>query len=205
MQIIDNLVIRNQMLAELRAKYMGGEGRPKGIHMTDCIYCLERSYYDLVDPNRIQHTDKELMLFAVGFGMEKMLLRPEQVHEPVELDGIWVSPDFVTLEAGKAELKTTRQKTTMTLPETWLEQMMGYSWVLQVKEYDLVVFYIIPPEMKGYHIVWEGQELKDNWENILLRKQVLVEKITGKRVLEPGQWCRAWECKNCRYKVRCGR
>ena len=204
---VQNKQIERELLDALVQKYITSRER-SGIHVSHLIYCLTKSYYELTDP--LPPTDNEVMLFSLGFGLENLLLREESHSVTGELDGIKYSPDFVPLSSGKAELKTTRMSTGKAFPETWLEQIMAYSYAEKLLQYDLVVLHITGnykppfPQIAGYRLTFEQIELDNNWANLLKRKMVLVVALESKTPPPHGVWCKDWECKFCRYYMRCG-
>ncbi len=153
-------MLETELLERLREKYTHVKPIP---HLTEVLYCLTRSYFDRTDPLPI--TKKELLYFAVGFGLEAVLLRGEpklcpclsisdegwvdgQVHsdcqckgsgivtgEPQsqQLDGLWLTPDYIDLQGVGVDLKSTRMWSTpegvpkMGWPDSWLEQFKGYA------------------------------------------------------------------------------
>lgn len=161
---IRNPQLETQALENLKASY---EQRDNGkIHLTDLIYCLTRSYYDKTQP--MPPTPEELMLFSLGFGLQRILVPKEQEAQEIECDGITLSPDFISVGGELAELKTTRMSTRQRtqdgqwedkdFPETWVEQMMGYCYAnqqcnvmaglqppdqLEDMEYDLLVLHML--------------------------------------------------------------
>ena len=115
-----------------------------GIHLSTLVYCLTRSFFDHVTP--IEPTDKEVMLFALGLGLQD-ILTPQQAEAPVfEQDGVTFSPDFYLPFNNKyVELKTTRtslKKNKEKLPETWLEYIMGGCYMRKVTTYELSGLYM---------------------------------------------------------------
>jgi len=128
-----------ETLEHLKKLYID-TNRHEGIHLTDLIYCLTRSYWDKVDP--LPPTDEEVLLFSLGWGLQQVLVPREQDAEVLCVDGIYMSPDFISLGGVMAELKTTRQSSRRKNPnskeyepspfsETWVEQMMGYCYANQ--------------------------------------------------------------------------
>lgn len=208
MQITPNPVIEKELLDVLRARYITTEGRAEGIHLSDLIYCLTKSYHRITDP--LPATDQEVMLFSLGFGLENMLLRDESRVSPGCKDGIHYSPDFIPLTAGRAELKTTRASTTRDLPETWVEQIKGYAYAEGLLTYDLVVLHMLGnykppfPVIKGYQLTFSQEELVEQWQRFLSRRFVLDTCLHDAIPPDPLHWCKDWECKYCTYRIRCG-
>ena len=180
-------------------------------HVTQLIYCLTRSYFDITQGT--QPTDDELMLFAVGWGLERVLL--ESHAEPGEKDGISYSPDFVTLRGAKAELKTTRMSSKKTagpeyeLPEGWVKQIMAYCYANGSLRYQLVVLHLMGnyappfPRLAGLTLEFNEDELSENWSWILSRRLILDQALYEKVIPVPFTYNMSWECKYCRHKIVC--
>lgn len=95
------------MMAALRDEYMTDRLRP-GLHMSQLIYCLSKTWWDHHDPE--PPTDREVSLWSIGFAMERVMIH--RMHlEPLVLDGIHMTPDFKLVEV--ADLKTTRKAPTV--------------------------------------------------------------------------------------------
>ena len=183
--------------------------RSPGIHLTETVYCLTKSYYDKMNP--LPHTGKTNLFFAIGLGLESVLF-PSRLRAGEDCkDGIYFSPDLF-LGATWGELKTTRYGVKKfeeggwdALPEGWRKQIMGYCYGKGVLEYNLMVLHIIPAERRGYHLAFEQDELWDEWIQRLGRKAILEQALERHEPPEPFEW-RAWdkECENCNYALRCG-
>ena len=213
MKQIPNQLIEREILSELRRKYIDEDwtDRAKGIHLTNLMYCLTRSWYGFTDPLPV--SDREVLLFSIGFGLEAVLLRDGSRIPAGCCEGIHYSPDFIPLGGSKVgELKTTRMSSAKTvLPTTWIDQMMGYCYAEGVTECDLVVLHIVGswkptfPEVKGWHFEFTQIELNRFWADMQLRKGVLTEALVSGTPPTPYKWCQDWECTYgpCRYEVRC--
>lgn len=149
----ENPQLKNELLDRLREKY--GGTRPEYPHLSDLLGCLTKSYYN--QKEFIQNTEQELMYFSVGFGLEKVILRdnplvvgPDGVAEfksiagppMVQLDGVYLTPDYVATAGGQLDLKSTRMYADKNtgepkrgFPDTWMEQFMGYAWLEYVQEH----------------------------------------------------------------------
>jgi len=209
MKITQNPEIVNEILGRLVEEYVEEREFP---HATQLIYCLTKSYFDIT--HNTKPTNEELLLFAIGWGLERVLL--ETKSEPGQKDGIHYSPDFVTLKGGKAELKTTRLSSKKTegpvyqLPDGWLKQMMAYCYANGGNEYHLVVYHIVgqwrPPDPKlvGLTLEFTDEELEENWQTLLARRDFLSNALETSTPPAPYEYHLGdWECKNCRYKIIC--
>lgn len=213
MKRIPNPELDNTILQHLSEKYRLSQMRALGeFHLSTAVYCLTKGYLDATSP--ILPTDEEVMLYAVGLGLQDMLT-PELAATPTfEKDGVIYRPDFV-LGVGQAEyheLKTTRMsmKTLLAnLPKTWKEYIAGGCYMRGVTTYQLSTLLLMgtyaPPFPKLYSetLVFEQNELGENWESILNKKVTYNKAIESGSPPTPFQYCREWECKNCRYKTIC--
>lgn len=64
-----------------------------GVHLSTLVYCITRSFFDSVNP--VEPTDEEVMLFALGLGLQAEFTPAEATTPVYEKDGITFSPDFV--------------------------------------------------------------------------------------------------------------
>ena len=108
MKIETDPVLRQQAINALRDEYQMTTQRP-GVHQSDLSYCLSKAYWNRVDP--MPPTEHEVLLFAIGFGMERVLLSREETPAEIVVDGISLSLDTIKL-FGPVDLKTTRMSPT---------------------------------------------------------------------------------------------
>lgn len=213
MKFLENKALQHALTDRLRELY----GQPLGgfPHVTQLIYCLSKSYWDKCAP--LGPLDSELMLFATGAGLERVLIDPEWKAEAKQKDGIWYSVDFKLL-GRLGELKTTRisaNRATEELPQGWLRQMMAYCHAEGEVGMDLAVLHLMgtwrppfPLPPKCWFVEFELAELWENWQWLLGRKQVLDGMLSRGEALA-GQVCESWECPlrskkaKCRYQMRC--
>lgn len=147
MKITDNPELSRIILTHLSDLYKIRQKR-EGIHLSTLIYCLSRSYFDNQSITPIVPTDEEVMLFALGWGLQDVLT-PKDTSSPVlEKDGIKYSPDFIfQLADWRVELKTTRMSAkkgdNRDFPETWIEYMKGGLYITQKNTYELSVLYLM--------------------------------------------------------------
>lgn len=213
MIISENAELSRLIIDHLADLYKIRERR-EGIHLSTLIYCLTRSYFDNQSSTPIVPTDEEVMLFALGWGLQDVLT-PKGTSTPIlEKDGIKYSPDFIfQLASWNVELKTTRMSAkkgeSRDFPETWIEYMKGGCFITQKNTYELSVLYILGkysppfPLLASYHFEFSDDELYANWDYILSRWKVYDDAITNNTPSEPFKYCKGWECKNCRYKMVC--
>lgn len=208
MEKVDNPELTRLILDHLADLYNIKRQR-QGIHLSTLVYCITRAYFDF--KIFLEPTDEEVMLFSLGYGLQD-ILTPKDAEAPViEQDGIIFSPDFVLKvgEARVAELKTTRMSTKRDFPETWLQYIMGGCFITQVKTYNLSVLHMLGnyappfPQLRSYTLKFTEDELLDNWSYLQERKAVLEGALEDNLPPKPFQYCKEWECKNCRYKMHC--
>ena len=203
-----NPALSNKIIEELETEYKLEKPLP---HLTELVYCLTRSYYDRTKP--LPPTEREILLFALGFGLERLLLKQQRKSVSGKVEGIHYSPDFLAFTDVPGELKTTRSSSNKFgeefFPETWRRQILGYMHCLEVTEYELVVLFICGnykppfPEIASYRISAEPSEVEVNWRWLQMRKEIYLACISDKLVPTPGMFCESWECKECRYNICC--
>jgi len=181
-------------------------------HLTELVYCLTRSYWDRRDP--VPPNEREILLFALGWGLERLLLIGERKAAAGCSEGIYYSPDFLAFTDLPAELKTTRMSTrrinsAADLPVTWQRQILGYMHCLGVTEYELAILFILGdykppfPQLIGYRLSATPEEVASNWQWLLARKELYLTCLAEHIPPPPGHVCEEWECKECRYALRC--
>ncbi len=213
---IESPVLREQMLTVLRDEYNLG-GTREGLHVSDLIYCLTKTYWKGVEPE--PPTEDEIGLWAIGWALERVMISRLHV-EPLEVDGIVGTIDFAFPDGTPADLKTTRMAPGglkgaggFVMPEGWLRQFKSYLYMLN-RTYDtpamrghsfgVVAVHLIQPEIKVWHLQFSDAELEQNWAEMLMRKDAL-EEIRRTDDPQPYQHrLGEWECKNCAYNLRCG-
>jgi hypothetical protein len=214
MDIVENNELSRIMLDHLAEMY-GIKSKREGIHLSTLIYCLKKQQLDNGDDNsRIVPTDQEVLLFALGWGLQDVMT-PKSTETPtLEKDGIVYRPDFVfALKDWVCELKTTRMSSTKGLmrdfPKGWLIYMKGGCVMTGRNTYDLSVLYMMGnwkppfPEIKSYRFTFTDEELKDNWDWLITRRNVYKYALESNTPLDPYVWNEPYECKNCRYFTIC--
>ena len=161
---IPDQAARQELMQRLRDKYT--EDRTQELHWTEVRNCLTKMWEDKHDP--LPPTDQEMLLFAVGFGLEAVILRDEQVMmnddtgdlgmlssmspPPRIMFGLHLTPDYQQIKGGELDLKSTRMHPDTDgspkrgWPGTWTHQFIGYA-----------VSNILPA----------GIQESDGWENLI--------------------------------------
>jgi hypothetical protein len=215
--------LRNELMSRLRDKYI--TDREDWPHLSEVIYCLTKSYFERTDP--IQVTEKELLYFSIGFALEDVLLRISGPSiESVELDGLWLTPDYFALRGGQMDLKTTRMyademgRPKRGWPEGWIQQFKAYSYLEWVQahsseyplaegrlpdyfNYSVGILYLGQPALECGTFKFTQQEILDNWNNLQTRKEIFIDHMDKGVIPEPYAYTEAWACKECKYAPRC--
>jgi hypothetical protein len=209
MERADNPELTRLMLDHLANLYKLKQKR-EGIHLSTLIYCLTRSFFDQQD--MIEPTDNEVMLFALGLGLQDVLT-PTSANTPIyEKEGITFSPDmyFEVPNFGMVELKTTRMSSGKeVLPETWFEYIKGGCYMIGSNIYDLAILHMLGnyhppfPILRSERLTFTKEELQSNWDYLLERKAVYCKALETNIPPEPYKYCKEWECQYCRYKLQC--
>ncbi|KKL94300.1 hypothetical protein LCGC14_1866090 [marine sediment metagenome] len=183
------------------------KARTSGIHMTELIYCLTAGYWNKIMP--LPATREQALLMALGIGFEKSLIPVEERALPGTCEGVEYSPDFWYKGEMPAELKTTRMSTKKTYtrdyPVTWIQQIMGYCYAEKKLEYGLSVVHMMGGYQPPFPVIlavrfnFNQQELIDNWNYLMWRKNVYIQGFADMQPPTPTKWCQDWECKYCRY------
>ena len=214
MERIKNPELSRQILNHLATKYKIKEVR-QGIHLSTLVYCLTRSFFS--HTAEIDPTDKEVMLFALGLGLQDVLTPPDALTPIYEKDGITYSPDFqLKVAENTCELKTTRASSHKYeegqggLPETWVEYIKGGCYILGVNTYNLIVLYMLGnykppfPTIDSELLIFSDGELQENWQYLLDRKVIYEAALAANKPPKPKAFCKIeWECKYCRFKLVC--
>jgi hypothetical protein len=212
-QIRDNEEMVDQLYQDIimRVRELSGI-RSAGIHVTELIYCLTKSYYERTSPLPI--TRQSALTMAMGIGLERTIIPIEKRVGSAEKDGIDYSPDFWYHGTEPAELKTTRMSTKKTIertfPETWVQQIKCYCYAMGKNKYHLGVVHLLgnyhPPFPSLLAVTFEftDQELQEQWDYILFRKKAFLDAAAQFKPPDAKRWSQDWECEYCQYKERCG-
>jgi len=208
MKVIDNPELSRLMLDHLTGLYNLKKQRDE-VHLSTLIYCLTRSFLDMKQD--VEPTDMEVMLFALGIGLQNEFTPANTTLPVIRKDGVVFSPDFVIKvgEGQYCEMKTTRMSTARDFPESWIEYIKGGCFMQGIKEYDLSVLYMMGnykppfPQLNSFRLEFDEAELEANWKYLMCRKEVFDEALKNNRPPRPKEHCSDWECKNCRFKAQC--
>lgn len=223
--ITEDPVLREQALKALAEEY-GMNSRRPGIHQSEVSYCLSKAFWERTSP--LPLTEKEILLFSIGFSMERVILAREETPKELILDGISCSLDTINL-FGSADLKTTRMRAKgrkgedgFQPPEGWKKQFMAYRYALNRTEEDkhwpnyvhhndmpgyahdfgVIIIHLVEPEISAYRFQFSDEEMEANWARLMTRKTQL-ESMLETNDPRPFTTNSDWECTHCRYKLQC--
>ncbi len=210
MKRIDNPELKRKILNHLSDLYKIKEVRESN-HLSSYITCRTRSFLD--QKQTAEPTDEEVMLFALGYGLQDVITPKDASAPVIDKDGILYRPDMI-LSNRLNEIKTTRKSAKYhymddALPVTWIEYMLGGCYMMERTEYDLIILYMMGaysppfPQIYAETIQFDKDELDNNWQMILEHKVVLDDALATDTPPEPFRNCYDWECKYCRYQLVC--
>jgi len=210
MKRVDNPELKRKVLDHLADLYNIREVREPN-HLSSYVTCITKAFLD--QKHTSQPNDEEVMLFALGYGLQDVLTPKDADTPTINKDGIIYRPDFI-LSFRQNEIKTTRKSAKNhyideKLSPAWLDYMMGGCYMMGSNEYDLIVLYLMgnysPPLPQLYcdTFYFDQAELDANWETILERKDKLDSALKSNIPPTPFQNCHDWECKYCRYRLVC--
>lgn len=210
MKRVDNPELKRKVLDHLADLYKIREVREPN-HLSSYVTCRTKAFLDHKQTS--QPNDEEVMLFALGYGLQDVLTPRDSEAPVISKDGIIYRPDFI-LSLRQNEIKTTRKSARNHymdeyIPQTWLDYMMGGCHIVGSNEYDLIVLYLMgsysPPFPQLYcdTFYFSDDELAANWQTILERKAIADRALQNDKPPTPFQHCHDWECKYCRYRLVC--
>ena len=216
MERVENSELNRKILNHLIAQYQLKEKREPN-HLSTYVYCRTKAYLD--QKQTVEPSDQEVLLFAIGYGLQDVMTPKDAVAPVYKQDGIVYRPDMVFYPSkveveNLVELKTTRMSAKKHwepdhIPMTWLDYMMGGCYMRNTSRYDLIILYLMgnyaPPFPEIYCDTFEfsQEELDENWAKLQEHRTVLDAALAGQYPPEPFKNCYDWECKYCRYKLIC--
>ena len=208
----DNPELKQKVLDYLASLYKIKEVRESN-HLSSYITCRTKSFLD--SKGTAEPTNEEVMLFALGYGLQDVLTPKDVVPVVYNKEGIIYRPDLpMTWTGNLGEIKTTRKSAKYhfmedALPVTWLDYMMGGCHMTDTNKYDLVILYMMGnygppfPDIYAETDYFEAEEIEANWQKIIRQKEVLDSSLVSGIPPEPFKNCYSWESKYCRYNLIC--
>lgn len=126
-----NIVVDTEKRKELLETIAYREfGRLEGVHQSDLNYCLNKQGLRHVVDKAESATDREVLLYSIGYATQRWLTGQETDVDPIVKDGIIVTQDS-TWNGLPFELKCTYQSDTKPPSENkhWLRQIMAQCYV----------------------------------------------------------------------------
>lgn len=221
------LVTRNQpaeieLLTDMyQAMYEPDRHQPS---VSGMIYCLTKTFYEneMVIPNADgslpnHRNERQLLLFASGLGLEKVLLAGKQVSASGIYEGISWHADHIGDDSSFYEIKSTRKRTPREdetaeldiLSDGWKKQILAYFKVSGLTSGRLAVLHLMGdykppfPQLRVYEMQASQDEIDDNWDWILSRALTYKQFVELGQAPEPFRHNEPWECENCNWKMLC--
>jgi|TARA_Y100000310_G_scaffold345865_1_gene471883 hypothetical protein len=177
------------------------------------MYCRTKAFLD--QQQTIEPTEEEILLFALGYGLQDVLMPPNADTPVLELEGIVYRPDITFVGSDQLiEVKTTRRSAKKhyepkAISDSWLMYMLGGCKIQGTNTYDLIVIYLMGnysppfPQLYADTITFTFEEIELNWATIKERKVVLDTALESGIMPVAYEHCEPWECKGCRYVLLC--
>ncbi len=105
MKRIDSPELKHKMLDHLADLYKIKDVRESN-HLSSYVTCRTKSFLD--QKQTTEPTEQEVMLFALGYGLQDVLTPPDANAPVIEKAGIIYRPDMI-LASRLSEIKTTRK------------------------------------------------------------------------------------------------
>ena len=214
-----------EIYGRLQSKYL--QPRPEGPHLSELIGCLTRSYYDRTEP--LPPSPEEMLYFAIGFALEEVLLRDKESGAVAmqELDGVYMTPDYIDLRGVGVDLKSTRMRPkgddgvpSMGWPKGWIRQFQAYTKLLsqgkpsgvyetdggssiRYYNFSVAIMYLIKPDLVCGTFAFTDEELQRNWAWVQQRRERYEQAFKTLTIPIPFTFAEEWQCRNCRYSLRC--
>jgi len=136
MKRIDNPELKRKILDHLADLYKIKEVRESN-HLSSYITCRTKSFLD--QKQTVEPTDQEVVLFALGYGLQDVLTPKDASAPVITKDGIIYRPDMI-LDRRLNEIKTTRKSAKYhfmedSLPVTRVDYIMGGCYMTERTEY----------------------------------------------------------------------
>ena len=221
MNIVEDIEFRASLLKQIAEREFSVR---TGIHQSDLVYCLNKSALR----RRVgeETTDKEVLLFSLGWATQRWLTGKDEDEPEKEVDGIKVTCDAVK-GIVPWELKCTFQSSAKPIEDNphWIRQIMAQCYVQKTPVAYLSRLELVgnwksifgkkeeknmpeneKPTLHAFRLEFTQDELDRNWAWLRERKELFLQVIeTGTLLpkaiaLPSGQ---AWECDWCKFKLEC--
>jgi len=194
--------------------------RPEGIHVSDLITCMNKSYYNKVH-GEPDVPDDLLLLFTIGRMAQDWMTGGVDTEEPRLVEDIWLTPDCM-MDDVPEEMKCTYMSSNKEVKQSWLVQMKAYCYALGVKRFGLDRMHLMGdykqkedksgpnrPLLITEEYEFTQAEIDENWAWLQMRKTSLELAVTTMK--PPSEWVpdwdwdneSRWQCKGCGHADYC--
>ncbi len=215
MQIKQDEIFHQRVISILND--LNNKDRSEGIHFSDLNYCLRKAFYAHRHPGlNSEKGDQSTLMFALGLSFEYYVTKGKQ-QEEFCVDGIYVTPDFISEEGEHWEVKVTYlgSNKDVSEQENYIRQMKAYCKIKGVLEFKLVMLHIMGDwswvwKRKGTKVdysrpiinpnntfIFTQEEIEENWETAKLKRDWLLQAIRSG--VPPLPIKETWECKYCKW------
>ena len=197
MRLVPNEAAFSQILSVFRRE------ERQGIHVSDLVSpCLRKVYYSRV--GLLTPKDKDIIMWIIGKGYHSLL--ENKIREIyLEKDNIIGHPDCLVRDSNgemiPMEWKSTRISSGKPIPRHWVEQMNAYAYMYGNTKIRLGILYLMGDwreeraEMAIYDVSFDKEELTNNWNGMLCRRDKLLSALEDK-IPPPGPDAN-WACQYC--------
>ena len=218
--------LKENLLDEMRTILGGDRG---GFHVSDLVGCIHEAFFKKTQPRELD--EEKILLFTLGRAGQDILdaaskslgiePNPEQVvlmDVTGSLDGFKEgngtpeADNYPKLPSGfVSEIKTTRSSSNKELSERYVDQVMAYCKMKNVRTAKIIVVHIVGgwkatnfmPRMKVWDITFTQDELDRHWSTMMARKGVLEFELEQGKVVEDYPPPYTWNCSYCQYTDQC--
>jgi len=213
MKAIRDHEFESYLIKTLREKEFSD--RTGEIHMSDLNYCLNRQALRRRNPK--EEPPETILKFGLGWATQRWLTSSDKDIPSIVVDGIYVTLDA---EFGGVpwELKATYESSNKNILDSapYMRQLMAQCYVksvvnARISRLELMGDYKtrnldghpVRPTLTALFIVFDEQELVDNWRWFVERRKLFAPMLENHELLAPSIAIPAgqeWECGYCIYK-----
>lgn len=177
-----------------------GPGELSGIHVSNLVYCLRKSYFRKVNP-KMDTAERTYHLLRGKSHHQFLEVLP--LHE-VEISRDPMATVDMTEEGIIYEVKSTLGCAEKPKPH-WIEQLMYYIILSKTpkREHYLVIFRVAKPDLIVYRVDVFEDDIKKYTEKLWVKYHLLKKAMEQSKpsLLPPTQY--NWYCEKCEYKKEC--
>lgn len=206
--------LEDTLLEEMGAAFYEPDRHQPSV--TGMIRCLTRTYYESemsLDTGKPKYSRRELQLFAMGLGLEKVLLAGRQRVIGGEFEGIQFHVDHIGIDGNFIELKSTRinavHDDNPRVSDHWKKQVLSYFKALGITSGHFVMFHVMGdrkppfPDIRAYEVITTQEEIDANWVWMQQRAITYLKYVKEGEPPPPFQFNEEWECQECPWLGLC--